>query len=86
MRNHQNIILYLERPENSWNTQSKIANALLNRLIIDEDFACEIIGFYELSNDEEYNFGVVHNRLDSNFLLESRLLLGVTPREKTESN
>lgn len=71
MTSHQNIIFYLERPEKSWNTPSKIANALSNRLMIDEDFACEIIGFYELSNDDEYNFGVVHNRFDSNFLLDS---------------
>ena len=31
--------------------------------MIDEDFACEIVGIYELPNDGVDNFGVVHNSL-----------------------
>ena len=63
MRSHQNIILYRERAANAWNTPSKIANTFVNRFMIDEDFACEIVGIYELPNDGVDNFGVVHNSL-----------------------
>ena len=64
MRSYQNIILYKETAENPWNTPSKIANTFLNRFVIDEDFACEIIGTYELSNNDAENFGVVHESLE----------------------
>ena len=63
MRSYQNIILYKESAENSWNTPSKIANTFVNRFVIDEYFACEIIGVYQLSNNEEENFGAIHNSL-----------------------
>ena len=52
MRIYQNIILYKESAENPWNTPSKIANIFLNRFVIDEDLACEIIGTYILSNND----------------------------------
>ena len=64
MRNYQNIILYKETAKNPWNTPSKIAHTFLNRFVIDEDFACEIIGTYELSNNDAENFGVVHESLE----------------------
>ena len=63
MRSYQNIILYKEPAENSWNTPPKIANTFANRFVIDEYFACEIIGVYQLSNNDEENFGVIHNSL-----------------------
>ena len=63
-RKYQNIILYKETAENPWDTPSKIANTFLNRFVIDEDFACEIIGTYELSNNDAENFGVIHNSLE----------------------
>ena len=64
MKNYQNIILYTESAENSWNTPSKIANTFLNRFVIDEDLACEIIGTYNLSNNDVDNFGIIHNSLE----------------------
>ena len=64
MRSYQNIILYKESAENPWNTPSKIANIFLNRFVIDEDLACEIIGTYNLSNNDVDNFGVIHNSLE----------------------
>ena len=63
MRSYQNIILYKEAADNPWNTPSKIANIFINRFVIDEDLACEIIGTYNLSNNDEDNFEVVHNSL-----------------------
>ena len=64
MRSYQNIILYKETADYPWNTPSKIANTFLNRFVIDEDFACEIMGTYELSNNDEENFGVIHKSLE----------------------
>ena len=63
MRNYQNIIFYKESDESRWNTPSKIGSMFLNRFVIDEDFACEILGIYELSNNDMNNFAVVHNSL-----------------------
>ena len=63
MQNYQNIILYTESAENAWNMPSKIARTFLNRFVIDEELACEIIGTYELSNNDDDNFGVIHNSL-----------------------
>ena len=62
-RREKNIILYKEPAENSWNSPPKIANTFANRFVIDEYFACEIIGVYQLSNNDEENFGVIHNSL-----------------------
>ena len=63
MRSYQNIILYKERALNTWNTPSKIANIFLNRFVIDEYLACEIIGTYNISDNAVDNFGVIHNSL-----------------------
>ena len=64
MRNYQTIIYYKESGESPWNTPSKIGNIFLNRFSIDEDFACEILGVYELSNNDMYNFEVVYKSLE----------------------
>ena len=58
------MILYTDSPENSWSLPSKIANTFLNRFVIDEDLACEIIGTYNLSNNDVDNFGIIHNSLE----------------------
>ena len=60
----QNIILFSEPPENSWDMPSRIGNTFLNRFAIDEDDACEVLGVYNLRNDGiENNIEVIRNSL-----------------------
>ena len=60
----QNIILFSESPKNAWDMPSKIGKTFLNRFVIDEDDACEVLGIYNLrNNNEEDNVEVIGNSL-----------------------
>ena len=54
----QNLVVFMEPSERTWNTSSKAGNMTLNRFCIDEDAAFELSGVYYLKqtwsfNDEE---------------------------------
>ena len=65
----QNLVVFMEPSERTWNTSSKAGNMTLNRFCIDEDAAFELSGVYYLKqtwsfNDEEkgkefYSYGFI---------------------------
>ena len=44
----QNLVVFMEPSERTWNTSSKAGNMTLNRFCIDEDAGFELFGVYYL--------------------------------------
>ena len=63
MNKRQNIILFTEKPENSWDMPSKIGNLFLNSFAIDEDDANEVVGVYDLHHNETENMNIIESGL-----------------------
>ena len=51
----QNLVIFMEPSERTWNTSSKAGNMTLNRFCIDEDAAFELSGVYYLKQTWSFN-------------------------------
>ena len=51
----QNLVVFMEPSERTWNTSSKAGNMTLNRFCIDEDAAFELSGVYYLKQTWSFN-------------------------------
>ena len=58
----QHIILFFEPSEDKWRCPLKIGRLYMNRLVINEDTANEIIGLYELRETKQIPF--FSNKMD----------------------